>query len=133
MRTKHSMNKFSIEQVAEPVTLQAIADVTIAISTRDRADALRHCLDALLNGNVLPCEIVIVDQSRDERTRGLVESYGKLPIPLLWFRHHGSGLGAAQNFALSQASSPVVAVIDDDCIAAPDWLEVIGQSFEARD
>ena len=106
-----------------------IADVTVAISTRDRADALVRCVDSLLAGSVLPREIIIVDQSRDERTRSTLENCHGGIVSIVCIRHNGTGLGASQNIAVANASSPIVAVIDDDCIATPDWIGTIERTF----
>jgi len=107
------------------------AEVTVAISTRDRPDALKRCLDALLSGTVLPSQAVIVDQSSNDRTRALIEASPASSIPLRWIRHQGTGLGTSQNIAFAHARCPIVAVIDDDCIPTPNWLEVIARAFQA--
>src|SRR4051794_31572591 len=109
-----------------------VADVTIAISTRDRSDALKRCLDSLMSNHVLPSEVIIVDQSHDDKTRTLVQAYRTCPVPIFYIRHEGSGLGTSQNIAFAHAQSQVVAVIDDDCIATPDWIEVIERTFHAK-
>jgi GT2 family glycosyltransferase len=44
--------------------------------------------------------------------------------------HAGSGLGVSQNIAFREAAYPVIAVIDDDCVAAGDWIEVIENAFD---
>ena len=106
-----------------------IADLTVAISTRDRPRALARCLAALVSGRVLPAEIVIVDQSRDDATRRLVEQEASGPIPIRYVAHAGSGLGASQNIAIAHAKCPVVAVTDDDCVPTADWVATIAQAF----
>ena len=40
-----------------------VAQLSVAISTRDRADALERCLESLAGGSVVPAEVVVVDQS----------------------------------------------------------------------
>lgn len=108
-----------------------IAPISVAISTRDRPDALGRCLDALLAGERLPAEIVVVDQSRDERSRAAVAQRQPAASSLIYVRHAGSGLGVSQNIAIDRAGCPVVAVTDDDCIPAPDWVAVLEQAFAA--
>ena len=55
--------------MSEGTTQTDLAPISVAISTRARPDALGRCLDALLAGERLPAEIVVVDQSRDDRSR----------------------------------------------------------------
>jgi GT2 family glycosyltransferase len=105
------------------------AQITVAISTLNRPEAVSACLDTLLSGERLPAEIVIVDQSLDDRTRVVVENNQPGGVVLKYFHHDGRGLGAAQNHAIIHASCPIVAVTDDDCCPAPDWVARIEQAF----
>lgn len=108
---------------------QQAAQLTVAISTLNRPEAISSCLDALLSGERLPAEIVIVDQSQDDRTKAVVEDQQPGGVVLKYFHHDGLGLGAAQNYAIAHACTPIVAVTDDDCCPAPDWVVRIEQAF----
>ncbi len=109
-----------------------VSDITVAISTLNRPDALSICLKHLLAGDILPAEIVVVDQSRDDRTKQIVEDCNADPVSLVYIRHEGRGLGIAQNIAIRHAKQPIVAVSDDDCEPAPDWIAKIEQSFSSN-
>ena len=106
-----------------------VAEITVAISTLNRPDALSTCLNVLLAGDVLPAEIVVVDQSWDDKTKQIVDGCDAGPVSLIYIRHEGRGLGAAQNTAIQHARQPVIAVTDDDCEPAPNWIATIEQSF----
>jgi len=43
----------------------------------------------------------------------------------------GKGLSRARNAAVRAASGDVIAMTDDDCEAAPDWLAVLADRFES--
>ena len=105
------------------------ANLTVAIATRNRPEALGNCLDALLMGAQLPAEIVVVDQSEGEATRQAVDARQSTEVTLRYVRHLGQGLGAAQNLAVAHAAGPIVAVTDDDCVPALDWVAGIAQLF----
>ncbi len=102
----------------------------VAISTRDRPEALRHCLESIGAGNAVPAQIIVADQSEDEATRSIVEEAGRAGLPVHYLRARPGGLGVAQNDAVRATCSPVVAVIDDDCIADADWLARIASAFQ---
>jgi O-antigen biosynthesis protein len=109
------------------------ADISVAISTLNRRDALARCLDALWSGEMLPSEVIIVDQSRDDITRSIVEDYQSQQLSIIYVRQELLGLAASQNAAFTNASCPVVAVIDDDCVPDREWLAKINQAFATHD
>jgi glycosyltransferase involved in cell wall biosynthesis len=104
---------------------------SVLIATRNRPDALRRCLDALAAGACPPAEIVVVDQSDDERTRAVADGYDG-PGRMVYARQRGSGLGRAQNLGFARASGEVIAVTDDDCVADSGWLERIEAELARR-
>jgi GT2 family glycosyltransferase len=118
--------------MAKHVQDRRVAKITVALSTLNRPDALSTCLKNLLAGDVLPAEIVVVDQSRDDRTKQIVEGCGPGTVSLVYIHHESRGLGAAQNIAISHAQQPIVAVTDDDCEPAPNWIATIEQCFSSQ-
>jgi GT2 family glycosyltransferase len=102
-----------------------MTDIAVAISTRDRPEALARCLRSLAAGRLAPAEIVVADQSDGPETRQLL---GELR-DVRYVRARPRGLGAAQNDAFRATSAPVVAVLDDDCVADERWLESIARAF----
>jgi GT2 family glycosyltransferase len=118
--------------MAKHVQDRRVAKITVALSTLNRPDALSICLKNLLAGDVLPAEIVVVDQSRDNRTKQIVEGCDTDPVSLVYIRHEGRGLGTAQNIAIFRAQQPIVAVTDDDCEPAPNWIATIEQCFSSQ-
>jgi GT2 family glycosyltransferase len=113
--------------------LNKVANVTVAISTLDRPDALARCLDALWSGDVLPAEVIIVDQSGNDATRSMIEERQSRNMPILYFHQDLCGLAASQNMAITQASYSVVAVVDDDCVPERRWLATIEKGFASSD
>lgn len=110
-----------------------MADISVAIATMNRPEALAICLKTLLAGEVLPAEIIVVDQSADDQTRRVVESCVAGPVSLVYIHHNGRGLGLAQNIAIDRANNSIIAVTDDDCEPAQDWVARIQQSFAPPD
>jgi GT2 family glycosyltransferase len=108
-------------------------DLSVAISTMERPEPLERCLGALAVGTLLPAEVVLVDQSRDDHTARLVESFRTGPLRVRLLRQPPLGLGASQNEAVSQAATTVVAVTDDDCVPARNWVERLSRIFASAD
>jgi GT2 family glycosyltransferase len=102
--------------------------VAVAISTRDRPEALARCLESLAAADLPPTEVVVSDQSDGPETADVVAATRGLSVRRVVARP--GGLGAAQNDAVAAATAPVVAVLDDDCVADRRWLAVVAETFE---
>jgi GT2 family glycosyltransferase len=105
--------------------------IAVAISTRDRADALRRCLESVAAGRLRPDEVVVADQSDGPETSRVAEEAKAGGLAIRYVRARPGGLGAAQNDAVAASNSAIVAVLDDDCIADESWLDEIAGAFQA--
>lgn len=101
------------------------ANLSAAIATMDRPASLERCLSGLLGGEMLPAEIVVVDQSRHDDSWWLIERRRESLIPIVYLRQERRGLAASRNTAVARSSCPVVAVTDDDCVPDRHWIAAI--------
>jgi GT2 family glycosyltransferase len=109
------------------------ANITVAIATRDRPNMVERCLKNLLSQSVLPREIVVADQSRDQQTAQIVERYKTGPVAVVYDHQSTQGLGTAQNRAIARASAEIVAITDDDCVPELNWLKAIEAALTGPD
>jgi GT2 family glycosyltransferase len=107
--------------------------ISVAISTLDRPEGLRRCLDALLAGAVLPDEIVVVDQGDGARTEALLGELAAAAPGLVHVKQARRGLSASRNTAFEAASSELVAVTDDDCVPEASWIAELKRAFAVAD
>lgn len=105
------------------------ADISVAIATRDRPEALARCMESLRAGTMLPSEVVVADQSSGAEARLAVERANGPDLPMRWVDGNSHGLAGAQQAAFTHAASGLVAVLDDDCIADPGWIEALEGAF----
>lgn len=105
--------------------------IGIAISTRNRPEALRRCLESLGAGRLHADEVIVADQSNGAETSDVVQQARASGFPVRIVRARPGGLGAAQNDAVAATASEIVAVLDDDCVADESWLQEIARAFEA--
>jgi GT2 family glycosyltransferase len=103
--------------------------IAVAISTRNRPDALRRCLESLGTGQLRPDVVIVADQSDGTETRQVVEEAYAGGLASRYVRARPGGLGAAQNDAVAATTSEIVAVLDDDCVADERWLALIADAF----
>ncbi len=108
-----------------------LADLTVAIATRDRPEALARCLDALLAGTILPAEIVVVDQGRDDAGEQIVQARAAAPTRIVYVAERG--LSVSRNVGIARATSTFVAVTDDDCVPDPEWVGALSRTFATSD
>lgn len=106
-----------------------MTELTVAISTRDRPDALARCLDALFSGSVAPSEVVVVDQSDMKLSREIVERRQEQGLPVRYISQAEGGLAVSQDAAVRAAVTGVIAVTDDDCVPDDSWVSAVAQSF----
>src|SRR5262245_27444264 len=107
--------------------------VTVAICTYARPASLRIAIDSLLR-QTFPrndLEILIVDNTADPG--GLAALRYEYPSSDLftWCHEPVPGLSRARNLAIRLARGEILAFIDDDARARPDWLTTIVGAFDA--
>lgn len=106
--------------------MTSVADLTVAIATRERPAALLRCLDAILAGSVLPAEVLVVDQSVGNATADAVRHRAaSAPVPVRHVRQPAQGLSRSRNAAFREAAHELIAVTDDDCVPDERWVEVL--------
>jgi glycosyltransferase involved in cell wall biosynthesis len=99
--------------------------VSIIVSTVDRPAMLVRCLNSLMKLEYHNMEIVVIDNGSKQsfipeinyrcRTR-----FFHLPV---------RGISYARNFGVHYASGDILAFIDDDAFADPDWLRNAASHF----
>jgi GT2 family glycosyltransferase len=105
-----------------------VTTISVAIATYERVEMLRVCIDSILNGSALPGEVIVVDQSRDDRTRLLVE---EIDSPLLRYDHHSPpSISGSRNRSVELAQGEYVAIVDDDCEMPERWLADVRAELE---
>ena len=111
--------------------------VSVVVATRDRPGRLRRLLDSLREQTVDDFEVILVDDGSVRGTPELVrrEVEGEIEPPLRFRgvrRELAGGPSAARNDGWPLASAPLVAFVDDDCVATPDWLAALLATAEAE-
>jgi GT2 family glycosyltransferase len=102
---------------------------SVVIITYRRPDFVARCLAHLVVQSVMPAEIIVIDSSADEETRALVAER----FPTVTYAVCTAGMGAmatARNLGYRMSGGEVVAFIDDDAFAEPDWLERLLPFYE---
>ncbi len=95
---------------------------TVVVCTRDRPDSCQAAVASVLEARTEHCQIIVVDQSRDERTRVALEALTSDAAVLVYVKSVRRGLSAARNEAARAAMGDLLLFTDDDCLVDPDWV-----------
>lgn len=107
--------------------------ISIVIPTYNREDDLNNCISSIINQELKPDEIIIVDDSSDDRIKKYVDkSTLKLNdngIYIHYIRNHiGKSLTIARNLGIKNSKGDIIFFFDDDSILGSRYiLETIKQ------
>jgi len=117
---------YDILEWDERGSVDAIPIATVAVSTRDRPEDLRRCLDAFMRLPDDGQEYLVIDNCpATDATKELVKNYPKVR----YVREDVPGSSAARNRALREAKHEFVAFTDDDAAPDPNWLRSLLRNF----
>jgi GT2 family glycosyltransferase len=99
--------------------------VTVVVPTLSAGDTLADCLDSLERQTFRDFEVIVVDNS------GRKAAPPRDGVRII-VNEKNVGFGAAFNQAFRSSNATFLAVLNDDAIAAPNWLEALLTAVEAR-
>lgn len=108
-------------------------ELSVVVGTLNRAALLERAIRSLLTQRSAPgtIEVVVVDNGSTDGTSELVSGLAGTAAaqPLHYVREARLGLSFARNAGIERATGPIVAFLDDDAEADPDWAERLLRIF----
>ncbi|MFZ2025573.1 MAG: glycosyltransferase family A protein [Microgenomates group bacterium] len=104
--------------------------ISILIATYQRPTQLKQCLLSIAETGYKNCEVLIIDQSEDDKTKKLVDLLGNPHV--LYIHEKIKNKSVALNKGMKQAKGDIFAFTDDDCIVSKDWLTTIQKDFTSK-
>lgn len=98
-------------------------DISVLLCTRNRGDRIRDAIDSILENSYTNFELIVLDQSLDDKTKEVLEKYHDSRIR--YIRSHTVGLSKSRNIAINKCLTEIIAFTDDDCIVDREWLASI--------
>jgi len=106
--------------------------ISIVIPTYNRGKLLSDCLGSIFNQNYPKdkIEVIVVDDASDNQAQGCLKFSNPEGFKIKFIRLDiNSGASAARNMGFKESRGDVIACIDDDCRAEPNWLAEIAATF----
>jgi glycosyltransferase involved in cell wall biosynthesis len=103
-------------------------EISVLLCTRNRGEKIKNAVDSILENSYENFELIIVDQSSDDKTKTAIETYSDPRIR--YIRSQTVGLSRSRNIAIRESLSEIVGFTDDDCIVDREWLASIMTEFE---
>jgi O-antigen biosynthesis protein len=94
---------------------------SLIIPSRNRPEMLAEAVASALRGNRVPAEIVVVDQSEAPHP-SLATLTTDRPCQVRYLHARSVGVSRARNTGIAAAHYAILAFIDDDIVATPDWF-----------
>jgi O-antigen biosynthesis protein len=94
---------------------------SLIVSTRNRPTLVADLVESVLQGEEVPSEIVIVDQS-SVANPSLSNWIPKRGCQLRYVWTPSVGVSRGRNAAMAAARHDMLVITDDDMLAAPDWF-----------
>jgi GT2 family glycosyltransferase len=111
----------------------ASPDLSIVICTRNRAAQLQGTLDSLLAMKTArPWEAILIDNASTDGTADVIRRYAEREPRIRYVREDRIGLGAARDSGWRAAQAAVIALTDDDCYVAEDYVDAVLAAFEGQ-
>ncbi len=108
-------------------------NVTVVLCTCNRSSSLSKALDSVaaqVLSDSFSWEVIVVDNNSTDQTREVVEGYCRRdPTRFRYVFESRQGLSRARNAGICAARGEVIAFIDDDVIAEPNWLRDLTASL----
>lgn len=121
--------------VSPQVPAEDVRLVSVVVPSHNRRHCLAYCLEALARQTYPNYEVIVVDDGSDDGTADLLAEFGSQhpDLNLRWFVNESNiGANKSRNRGIQNCRGQLVAFLDSDCIAEPDWLENLRRAFTSR-
>jgi glycosyltransferase involved in cell wall biosynthesis len=109
-----------------------MTSVSVVIPTRGRPDLIGRSVRAVLANDHTDFDVVVIDQSDDDRTGEIVRAIAAGDARLRYVHTLPPGLSRAYNVGARLTRAPILAYTDDDCVASATWISSVARAFASE-
>ncbi len=104
---------------------------SINIITYNRLTDLKKTLNTLLKQIDNTCEIIITDNSTNNKTKEFIKSQKISAIR--YFENKNNNIALARNIGIRKSRGQYIVSVDDDCIPQQNWFKMVKKYSKASD
>ncbi len=119
-----------VTQKVADTPASAAVEISVIVVNWNRRELLRACLASLLRQIGPAPEIIVVDNGSDDGSAELVVA--AFPGIRLIRNRENRGFCAANNQGIQAAEGRLIALLNNDAEAEPDWLQELARMFKGR-
>lgn len=129
MQTKYTTPPRAIPTGIRPIHAPVVsASVIICAYTEQRWNDLIEAVESMKRQSVLPLEIIVVIDHNPALFERVLSG---IPDVTVLENCQERGLSGARNTGIAQARGDIVAFMDEDAVAEPDWLELLNKAYSS--
>jgi len=102
--------------------------ISVGIPTKNRADKLRKCLNALRNQTFKDFNVIVVDGSEGEETREVCSQFSNF-MEIIYIKSLKRGLSKARKLIAENCQSEILLFIDDDVYLYEDCISKLLDNY----
>jgi len=102
--------------------------VSIIVCTYNRTRYLESCLQSIFNQTYKNIEVILVIKDLDENGKKILEKFEHLTTIIQ--DNKSIGISAARNIGVKNSHGEIIAFIDDDAVAYPNWMKNLIKKYE---
>lgn len=110
-----------------------LVSVVVPTYSMERYDVFSECVESVFAQTHEPLEVVIVVDGNEEVYDRVRADFGQRENVVVHCNDENRGVSASRTIGAELAVGEVVAMIDDDAIAEPDWIEELVRVYEETD
>jgi len=107
--------------------------VVICTYSMDRYDPFSECVESVLAQTHEPLEIVLVVDGNEDVFERVNDDFGDYENVVLHNNDENKGISYSRTKGAELASGEIVAFIDDDATAKPDWIQHLVNVYKSTD
>lgn len=104
--------------------------VSVIVPAYNAGKTIKRCMDGLVKQTYRPTEIIIVDDGSTDGTATILDGYGAQYEYIRVIHQNNTGVSAARNRGLDEASSDCIVFVDSDDEVGEEYLETLMENAE---